>query len=206
MAADHAHEQGEQQEPAEGRKHALRPSGTRTQAVTEPLCTSRPAQRSTSVSISSPPPGTPASGRHPEEPLPGESQSRARGNSAGCPRLPRQTYQRARGTKQHQRRPDDRPISHPSRVPSTTIRGLSEIDGPAPCYSAFPLVVLLHKSYKDKGGINYGPRPPTARLQTTAIHFPASVMTQADALEAILSLLDGLLLDRERRPRPLACP
>jgi hypothetical protein len=80
------------------------------------LCTSKPAQRSTSVSISSPPPGTPASGRHPEEPLPGESQSRARGNSAGCPRPPRQTYQRARGTKQHQRRPDDQPISHPSRV------------------------------------------------------------------------------------------
>jgi hypothetical protein len=84
--------------------------------------------------------------------------------------------------------------------------GLSEIDGPAPCYSAFPLVVLLHESYKDKGWMNYGSRPPTARLQTTAIHFPASVMTQADALEAILSLLDGLLLDRERRPRPLACP
>jgi hypothetical protein len=63
-----------------------------------------------------------ASSRHanvrasPEEPLPGESQSRARGNSAGCPRPPRQTYQRARGTKQHQRRPDDQPISHPSRV------------------------------------------------------------------------------------------
>src|SRR4029453_12257374 len=32
------------------------PSGTRTQAVTESLCTSRPAQRSTSVSICSPPP------------------------------------------------------------------------------------------------------------------------------------------------------
>jgi hypothetical protein len=90
----------------------------------------------------------------------------------GVPEAPRQTYQRARGTKQHQRRSDDRPISHPSRVPSTTIRGLSEIDGPTPSYSAFPLVVLLHKSYKDKGGMNYGPRPPTARLQTTAIHFP----------------------------------
>jgi hypothetical protein len=32
--------------------------------VTEPLCTSKPAQRSTSVSTSSPPPGTPTSGRH----------------------------------------------------------------------------------------------------------------------------------------------
>jgi len=32
-----------------------------------------------------------------------------------CPRPPRQTYQRARGTK-HQRRPDDQPISHPSQV------------------------------------------------------------------------------------------
>jgi hypothetical protein len=29
---------------------------------------------------------------------------------------------------------------------------LSEIDGQAPCYPAFPLVVLLRKSYKD--GVN----------------------------------------------------
>jgi hypothetical protein len=89
------------------------PSGTRTQAVTEPLCTSRPAQRSTSVSISPPPPGTPASGRHPEEPLPGESQSRARGNSAGCLRLPVRLISGLAAPRSTSVGRMTRPISHP---------------------------------------------------------------------------------------------
>jgi hypothetical protein len=142
------------------------PSGTRTHAVTEPLCTSRPAQRSTSVSISSPPPGTPASGRHPEEPLPGESQSRARGNSAGCPRPHVRLISGLAAPSSTNVGRMTSPFLIRRGWPSTAIRGLSEIDGPAPCYSAFPRVVLLHQSYKN--GVNYGPRPPTARLQATA--------------------------------------
>jgi DUF917 family protein len=39
---------------------------------------------------------------------------------------------------------------------------LSEIDGRAPCYPAFALVVLLRKSYKD--GVNHGPSCCTGRL------------------------------------------
>jgi hypothetical protein len=35
---------------------------------------------------------------------------------------------------------------------------LSEIDGQASCYPAFPLVVLLHKSYKDE--VNWQPCLP----------------------------------------------
>jgi hypothetical protein len=36
----------------------------------------------------------------------------------------------------------------PGLEPGTS--SLSEMHGPAPCYPAFPLVVLLHKSYKDR--------------------------------------------------------
>jgi hypothetical protein len=64
-------------------------------------------------------------GRHPEEPLPEESESRARGNSSECPRLPRQTYQRARGTKERRRWPDDRHIFIRRGWPATAMGGLS---------------------------------------------------------------------------------
>jgi hypothetical protein len=64
-------------------------------------------------------------GRHPEEPLPEESESRARGNSSECPRLPRQTYQRARGTKERRRWPDDRHIFIRRGWPATATGGLS---------------------------------------------------------------------------------
>jgi hypothetical protein len=90
----------------------------------------RPSQRS--ARPASPPARSSISatgGRHPEEPLPGESESRARGNSAGYPRLPRQTYQRARGTKKHRRRPDDQHIFIHRGCPATAMGGLSAIEG-----------------------------------------------------------------------------
>jgi hypothetical protein len=85
-------------------------SGIRTQAVTKSLC--RSSRRR--VRPASPPACLLHLGnshRHPEEPLPRESESHARGNRAGCPRLPRQSYRRTRGTKEHRRRPDDLHIS-----------------------------------------------------------------------------------------------
>jgi hypothetical protein len=91
-------------------------TGAVKHAVTESLCTSRPAQRSTSVST--------CCLLHlgerivaiPEEPLRGESESRAGGNSAGCPRLPRQRHQRARGTKKAATSAGRPAHFHPSRV------------------------------------------------------------------------------------------
>jgi hypothetical protein len=98
---------------------------------------------------------------HPEEPLPEESESRARGNSAGCPRLPRQTYQRARGTKEHRRRPDDEHIFIRRGWPATAMGGLSGITSRAPCYPAFPQAVRLRTCRRD--GVNRGPRILSAR-------------------------------------------
>jgi hypothetical protein len=40
-------------------------------------------------------------------------------------------------------------VGLPGLEPGTS--SLSEMDGRPPCYSAFPLVVLLRKSYKDGG-------------------------------------------------------
>jgi hypothetical protein len=42
------------------------------------------------------------------------------------------------------------PTRFSSLVAAPAMRVLSGIDGQAPCYPAFPLVVLLRKSYKDE--------------------------------------------------------
>jgi hypothetical protein len=127
---------GQQHQPGGGRGEpagvAWRPpwpSGTRTHAVTESLCTSSPAHRSTSVSISSPPPGTPAAGRHPEEPLPGESESRARGNSAGARGSHVRLISGLAAPREQRRRPDDQPIFIRRGWPATAMGGLSGIEG-----------------------------------------------------------------------------
>jgi hypothetical protein len=64
----------------------------------------------------------------------------ARGNSAGCPRLPRQTHQRALGTKERRRRPDDRHIFIRRGWPSTAMGGLSATHREPLCEPSFPQV------------------------------------------------------------------
>src|SRR5215203_474538 len=98
--------------------------------------------------ISSPPPGTPASGRHPEEPLPGESQSRARGNSAGCPRLHVRLISGLAAPSSTNVGRMTGPFLIRRGWPSTAIRVIRDQRLSA-VLSSLWLVVRLHKFYKD---------------------------------------------------------
>ena len=85
------------------------PSGIRTHALTEALCTSSPAQRSMNLSTSLLlVPGLQAC--RPEEPHHAESGLRARSNSPGPPRLPRPTDNRAQLHQAKPTSPGDRAI------------------------------------------------------------------------------------------------
>src|ERR1035437_2742858 len=75
--------------------------GVRTQVTTVSLCTSIPAHRCTTTSITPP---CPLDWDRPEEPLVGNSRVRALDNSSGCSRLQRHTHMRARSTKATRRR------------------------------------------------------------------------------------------------------
>jgi hypothetical protein len=165
---------GQHHQPGGGRGEPARlavaptmASGTRTQAVTESLCTSSPAQRATNVSTCSPPP--------PGRRLVAIRRSLSQGNLS---LVLVATVRGARGShvrlisglsapRERRRRPDDRHSFIRRGWPAPAMGGLSEIDGRPPCYPAFALVVRLRKSYKD--GVNWrssccaGPWPRTSR-------------------------------------------
>jgi hypothetical protein len=81
--------------------------GTRTQAATVFLCHLQPSATPDQL-VHRTPPGS-ATVARPQEPVCKESESRARSNSSGCPRLPRPTVARAH---RHQGRPTS-PGAHP---------------------------------------------------------------------------------------------
>src|SRR5664279_5504800 len=77
-------------------------AGTRTQATTVSLCTSNPAQRSTTTSIEA---SYRSSSKTGPEPRDVNSGVRALGNNPGCSKLLRHIQTRARGTNRTRRHP-----------------------------------------------------------------------------------------------------
>jgi hypothetical protein len=80
---------------------------------------------------------------------------------------------------------------------------LSEIDSQALCYPAFPLVVLLRKSYKD--GVNRCPASTSYAFEVRSSQTPVELMPPAAIRAPGCSLLRHLAPETVRADKSIGC-